>query len=125
MSLSPAVIISHISLSLIIPNALNTTNRGTVVFILGNCMEMACPNPLFFVDRYTDNCLGDIFLDSGNDFISATQLHFGLFLDTLKHCTLFSTTLSCAMQVFSEPFIIKYPPESKLHSPRVWFDTCL
>ena len=68
---------------------------------------------------------GEIHLKSGTDFISAFHVYLVSFLDTLKQYTRFSAARSCPNTVFSEPFIIKYPPASNLHSPVCVFSKCL
>ena len=85
-------------------------------FTLGIFIYMAFPNPLFFVATIISICLGEIHLKSGMDFISAYQLHFVVFFPS-KQYTRFSAARSCPNTVFSDPLIIKYPPQSSGHSP--------
>ena len=100
-------IFSQISLSEIIPKARNNTNNGTGCFTRDICTCIGFPNPLFFEHNIIFNCLGEIHLKSGTDFISAIHEYFVLFFETLKQYTLFSAALSCPKTVFSDPFIIK------------------
>jgi len=77
-------IYSQISLSVSTPNARNTINSGIGCLTRGICKEIGNPKPLFFELIIIFICLGDIHLKSGTDFISAFQVYFVSFLETLK-----------------------------------------
>jgi hypothetical protein len=72
------------SLSDITPSALNSTKIGIGFFILGICIKMLLPIPLFFEEMRIDICFGDMHLLSGTDLISADQAHLLLFFEMLK-----------------------------------------
>ena len=82
-------------------------------------MYIPLPNPLFLLDIIISICFGEIHLKSGTDLISAVQLHFVVFLPS-KQYILFSAARSCPNTVFSDPLIMKYPPQSIEHSPDCW-----
>ena len=113
-------IMLQISLSDIIPNALNTINNGIGFLILGISKYIGCPKPLFLESITILICFGEIHLKSGIDFTSACHAHLLFTFLILKHIILFSAALSCPITVFSLPLIIKYPPGSYLHSPVIF-----
>ena len=108
---------SQISLSDNTFKARNRINNGIGCLMRGICMQIGNPNPLFFELIIMLICFGEIHLKSGTDLISAFQVYFVSFFEILKQYTRFSAARSCPKIVFSEPLIIKYPPELYLHSP--------
>ena len=58
------------------------------------------------------------------DLISANQFHLVVFLPSNTY-TRFSAARSCPNTVFSDPLMMKYPPQSILHSPVTFDCICL
>ena len=105
-----------ISLSEIIPNALNTINRGMGLRTLGIFTTIfLLENRLLGLSIFTERVRIGFDTFSDTERISAEYKKASSF--DLRIYNILSANFSCGITVFSFPLIMKYPPISLRHSP--------